>query len=83
MNHFKVRFSNEAAISIKTSRHHPDEKISELENGDVLYELIAGGEEEFIRWVLGYGTNAELISPASARNKLKVILAKLSNKYRQ
>ena len=83
LNHFKVRFSNEAAIAIKTSRHHPDEKITELENGDVKYELIAGGEEEFIRWVLSYGRNAELISPESTRKKLKIILADLSNKYRQ
>jgi len=79
---FKVRFSNEAAIAIKTSRHHPDEKITELENGDVLYELIAGGDEEFIRWVLSYGKNAEIISPKSSRKKIQTILSETLNIYK-
>ncbi len=80
--HFKVRFSNEAAIAIKTSRHHPDEKITELENGDVLYELIAGGDEEFIRWVLSYGKNAEIISPELSRKKIQALLSETLKKYR-
>jgi predicted DNA-binding transcriptional regulator YafY len=80
--HFKVRFSNEAAIAIKTSRHHPDEKITELENGDIIYELIAGGDEEFIRWVLSYGKNAEIIAPKSSRKKMKSLLSETLNVYK-
>jgi predicted DNA-binding transcriptional regulator YafY len=80
--HFKVRFSNEAAIAIKTSRHHPDEKITELENGDILYELIAGGDEEFIRWVLSYGKNAVIMAPKSSRKKMKSLLSDTLNVYR-
>ena len=79
--HFKVKFSDEAAIAVKTSRHHPDEKITERTNGDVIYELIAGGEEEFIRWVLSYGKNAEIITPESSRKKLKTILTDTLGKY--
>jgi predicted DNA-binding transcriptional regulator YafY len=79
--HFKVRFSNEAAIAVKTSRHHPDESIVELENGDILYELIAGGEEEFLRWVLSYGKNAEITSPESSRKKIKSILGDTMDLY--
>lgn len=81
LNHFKVRFSHEAAIAIKTSRHHPDEHITELENGDILYELIAGGEDEFIRWVLSYGKNAELISPGSSRRKLQELISETLKYY--
>ncbi len=81
LRHFKVRFSNEAAIAIKTSRHHPDEKITELENGDVFYELIAGGDEEFIRWVLSYGRNAELILPETSRKKMQALLKDTLENY--
>ena len=80
--HFKVRFSNEAAIAIKTSRHHPDENITELENGDILYELIAGGDEEFIRWVLSYGKNAEILAPKSSRKKMRSLLSETIDVYR-
>lgn len=79
--HFRVRFSNEAAIAIKTSRHHPDEQITELENGDILYELIAGGDEEFIRWVLSYGKNAEIMAPKSSREKMKSLLSETIKVY--
>jgi len=79
--HFKVRFSNEAAIAIKTSRHHPDEKITELENGDILYELIAGGDEEFIRWVLSYGKNAEILAPKSSRKRMRSLLSETLDVY--
>jgi predicted DNA-binding transcriptional regulator YafY len=80
--HFKVSFSNEAAIAIKTSRHHPDEIITELENGDIIYELIAGGDEEFIRWVLSYGKNAEIMAPKSLRKKIKSLLSDTLNVYK-
>jgi predicted DNA-binding transcriptional regulator YafY len=82
LNHFKVRFSNEAAIAIKTSRHHPDERISDLENGDILYELIAGGEDEFIRWVLSYGKNAEIMAPRTSRRKLEELITETLENYK-
>lgn len=81
LQQFKVIFSGEAAVAVKTSKHHPDEKITELDNGDIIYEVITGGEEDFFRWVIGYGDNAEIVAPKSSREKVKQQLLNTLNKY--
>jgi predicted DNA-binding transcriptional regulator YafY len=77
---FKVLFKGAAAIAIKTSSHHANEQIKNLDDGNVEYLVYASGEDEFIRWVLGYGSEAEILEPKSTRAKiLKMINSTLEN----
>jgi predicted DNA-binding transcriptional regulator YafY len=78
---FKVKFSGQAAVMVKTSKHQPYEEITELEDGSIIYETTVSGREEFIRWILGFGPDAELLEPQSARREIKRILDSASENY--
>ncbi len=78
---FKVKFTGEAAVVIKSSSHHPDETIEDRDNGDVHYKVTVGGEDEFIRWVLGFGDSAEILEPPSARQRARELLGSALSKY--
>jgi predicted DNA-binding transcriptional regulator YafY len=78
---FKVRFTGEAAVAIKTSQHHPQEMIEEHKDGSVIYGLSVAGIHEFLRWVLGFGAEAEILEPPEARREIKDILKGALGKY--
>ncbi len=77
---FRVKFSGQAAIAIRTSQHHPQEIITENGDSSVIYEISVAGQDEFLRWVLGFGADAEIIEPECARiemiNTLKSTLVR-------
>ncbi|MEE9554859.1 MAG: YafY family protein [candidate division Zixibacteria bacterium] len=78
---FKVKFRGEAAIIVKTSRHQQYEEIEEFDDGTVIYKAVVAGRVEFIRWVLGFGAQAEIIEPVSARREILKILGTTIAKY--
>lgn len=80
---FKVKFTGEAAVMVRTSKHQPYEEITELEDGSIIYETTVAGREEFIRWILGFGPAAEILEPQSARREIKKILHSASKNYEQ
>ncbi len=80
---FKVKFTGEAAIIVKTSRHQQYEEIEEFDDGSVIYKAVISGRVEFIRWVLGFGAQAEIIEPVSARKEVKEILETALGKYKE
>lgn len=80
---FKVKFSGQAAVLVRTSKHQPYEQITELEDGSIIYETTVSGREEFIRWILGFGPDAEILEPQSARKEIKNILDSAVEKYEQ
>jgi predicted DNA-binding transcriptional regulator YafY len=80
---FRVKFSGEAAIMVRTSKHQPYEEIAESTDGSIIYETTVSGRQEFIRWVLGFGPEAEILEPQSARREIKRILDSACNNYEQ
>lgn len=80
---FKVKFSGEATVMVRTSRHQPYEEITELKDGSIIYETTVSGREEFIRWILGFGPKAEILEPQSGRREIKRILDSASKNYKQ
>lgn len=77
----KVHFKGEAATAIKSSQHHPSERITPQKDGSIIYEAELLGTEEFIHWILGYGANAEILEPQNAREAIRSILAESLDKY--
>jgi predicted DNA-binding transcriptional regulator YafY len=65
-----MRFTDQAAVAIKTSQHHSSERIYENRIGSVIYEIDVAGTDEFLRWVLGFGAEAEFLEPENIRNKM-------------
>lgn len=68
---FKVRFSPDVARYIKEEELFVHPRMKDLKDGSLLFEVTVNNEKEFIRWVLQYGPNAEIVEPKSARESLK------------
>ncbi len=75
-----VRFDPYQAQWIRERIWHPTQKITELEDGGLLFE-VEGNQEEIKRWVMGYGTHAEIIEPPSLREEVKEEIKKLYIQY--
>ncbi|MBD3169668.1 MAG: WYL domain-containing protein [candidate division Zixibacteria bacterium] len=67
---FKVEFRNEAAKVILSGTHHHNERIEILNDKAVIYSAKASGFEEILRWIIGFGPNARIISPPELKEKL-------------
>lgn len=76
-----VRFTGAAARVVLLSRHHPTEQITECNDGSVLYRVRVRGTREFCRWVLGFGGEAEVISPDEIRRYVAGEARKMSATY--
>jgi predicted DNA-binding transcriptional regulator YafY len=77
----KVRFTGQAARVVTMGKHHPSEWIEKQKDGSVLYTATVRGLEEFGRWVIGFGDQAEVLEPVDLRKKLKAVGAFLAKIY--
>ncbi len=59
---------------------HPSQKIRNLENGELIFEVRAN-PEEIKRWVLGYGSHAEILKPFPFREEVKEEIKKMYSQY--
>lgn len=71
-----IRFDTYQARWIRERIWHPTQKIKNLDNGELLFEVKAN-PEEIKRWVLSYGSHAEIIKPTSLREEVKDEIKKL------
>lgn len=76
-----VEFKGSAARVVSTTTHHPGEEIEPLGDGRVRYTVVTRGIEEIQRWILGFGDEAEVISPQEMRRNLLEIGRFLSGRY--
>ncbi len=79
----EIVFKDTAARVVSTSSHHPNEKIEPLNNGAVRYSVTTRGVEEIRRWILGFGSEAEVVAPPELRNDIAEISRQLNERYRK
>ncbi|NUU59038.1 helix-turn-helix transcriptional regulator [Paenibacillus agri] len=79
---FKVRFSPEVARYIKEEELFVHPRMRDEQDGSLLFEVTVNNEKEFMKWILQYGPNAEILEPSSAREQLKLQLEQWRNLYR-
>jgi predicted DNA-binding transcriptional regulator YafY len=46
-------------------------KMTDLPDGNLLFEVTINHEREFLNWVMQYGPPAEILEPASAREQFR------------
>lgn len=70
---FKILISFKEVLweYITTRRWHPTQKFSEVKAGDFIMEVHLRNTNEFIPWVLQFGSDAKVLEPASLRDKVK------------
>lgn len=68
----EVVFSPDTARYVMEREFHPNETKQLLPDGGVLYRVRAGGRNEIVAWVLGFGGAARLVQPPGWREDLRV-----------
>jgi predicted DNA-binding transcriptional regulator YafY len=66
-----VRFSSAVAGYIREKTWHASQNLTELENGDLLFEAEVAGIDEIKYWVLQWGAQAEVLAPAALRRAIR------------
>lgn len=79
---FKVRFSPDVARYIKEEELFVHPRMKDQKDGSLLFEVTVNNEREFIRWVLQYGPDAEIVEPKSVRESLKQRLSDWMELYK-
>lgn len=71
---FKVRFSAAVARYVQEKELFVEPKLTPLSDGGLLFEVTVNNEREFLKWVLQYGPDAEILSPPAIRRNMKAKL---------
>ncbi len=79
----EVRFYGKAVKVIESGDYHPSERVKKLKDGSVIYNVKVKGTDEILRWILGFGEEAEVLKPEELREKLKSIAVSLYNLYQK
>ncbi|WP_045221548.1 helix-turn-helix transcriptional regulator [Desulfonatronum thioautotrophicum] len=76
-----VRFSPEVAKYVLDRKWSEGQRVTKLDDGGVEMWMRTSGKTEVLRWVLGFGPNAEVLEPAELRNEVKMLLKKSVQLY--
>ncbi len=76
-----ARFRGAAARVVATGKHHPSESVETVAPDVVLYRVVTRGLDEIQRWLLGFGSDVEVISPPALRRRLARLGAYLASTY--
>lgn len=77
----EVLFHKDIAWRLEERVHHPDEKKDRLEDGQLRYRIRTSAQWEIIPWVQSFGALAELVSPVSWRESLRLNAEAMVQKY--
>ncbi len=78
----EIRFSASQARYIRERIWAVDQRIIDQEDGSIILKMKTSGRYEIKKWVLGYGTEAELLQPADLREEIRVEIEIVSTIYR-
>lgn len=63
----EVRFSAEAAPFVRETVWHPSQVLRDHEDGSLTMTVTTTGRWGLVRWLVGFGTDAEVVRPADVR----------------
>jgi len=66
----RVRFTGEAAVWVRDRVWHPSQEIETHPDGSITATYQVGGTSEISRWILGFGSRAEVLEPGSLREEI-------------
>ncbi|MGD9151085.1 MAG: transcriptional regulator [Desulfobacterales bacterium] len=66
----KIRFAPEVAGYIREKTWHATQKIKSQNDGSVIFEARVAGTDEIKYWLMSWGSNADVLSPATLRNEM-------------
>ncbi|MCE5212180.1 MAG: WYL domain-containing protein [Deltaproteobacteria bacterium] len=78
----KIKFSAGQARYIEERQWAKDQKIEKQKDGSIILSMNTSGWFEVKKWLLSYGTDAELLAPADKRKELKKEAKQLAELYK-
>jgi predicted DNA-binding transcriptional regulator YafY len=78
--HIKLRFSHYVARRVRETRWHISETISETDTG-LIWEADIGDVTEIRPWIRGWGSDCEVLEPASLREEMQTEVRRMMRLY--
>lgn len=69
--HVAIRFSSAVADYIREKQWHPSQVLKELPSGEVELSMTLSSLEEIQRWILSWGGQAKVLSPAELKESVQ------------
>ncbi len=76
-----IRFSGDAAKFVREYEHEKADRLIEEKNGKLLFFRKAHYSKEIEKWVMSFGSNAEVIGPQSLVVSIKKQIIKMTQYY--
>ncbi len=77
----RVEFAAKVARYVTRRQWMGDQKLEELEGGRIVLSMTVRGTNDVVPWVLGFGEHAVVLEPASLREELAQVTAKMARAY--
>jgi len=79
----RVRFAPRVAKAAIAARVVAERRIDRLDDGAVEIEYRVADTDEFVRWVLSWGTQAEILGPPDVRHRAAQLAHDIAEKYEE
>ncbi|MFN4073586.1 MAG: helix-turn-helix transcriptional regulator [Thermus sp.] len=66
----RVRFSPEKAGFIRRTLRHPSQRVEDLPDGSVIWQVEVPLSEDLVHFVVGYGPHAQVLEPEALRKRV-------------
>ncbi|HEY5256786.1 MAG TPA: WYL domain-containing protein [Candidatus Baltobacteraceae bacterium] len=76
-----VRFEPRVAKAASAAKVVADRTVAQRDDGSVEIAYRVANADELVRWVLGWGEQAEIVAPESARARAREVAAGIAAKY--
>ncbi len=76
-----VRFSAKDAPYVKERRYSREQAFEDHADGSCTLTISTSGEDDLLRWILSFGSGAEVLSPPALRKRAASELAKARSLY--
>jgi len=76
-----IKLCGKAALYTKRESWHPEQKITQFDDGSVTIEIPFNKPQELIREILSWGDEAEIIEPQSLKIEVAEKIRKMTEKY--
>jgi len=77
----RVRFASRVAKAAIAARVVAERDVERMHDGSVEIVYRVADVDELCRWVLGWGPQAEIVSPQDARDRVHMLIAQIAAKY--
>jgi len=77
----EIRFSGRAARFVPEYHWSDQQEIEEIGENEIIFKVKTGSREEIKKWVLGYGSEAEVLKPAELRKEMQLEIEKMLRNY--